>query len=371
MTAASHRFLPLAVPQVAQLAPYVPGKPLDELAREWGIVDAIKLASNENPFGPGELARAAYVAAGAELGRYPDGGGVALRAAIAAHHGLTPAMVTLGNGSNDVLDLVARTFLGPGRSAVMAEYAFAVYPLATQAVGATARVAPARDFGHDLAALRAAIDDTTRVVWLANPNNPTGTWLAPAAVKAFVAALPPTCLCVLDEAYAEYVDDPETATGVAWLDEFPQLIVTRTFSKAHGLAALRVGYALSHPDLAALLNRVRQPFNVNAPAQAAASAALTDRAHLECSAAHNRTERARLTAGLTALGLTVVPSAGNFVMVDVGRPAAVVDQALLRQGVICRPLANYGLPRHLRITVGLSAETDRALAALRVALESA
>ncbi|WP_295882522.1 histidinol-phosphate transaminase [uncultured Thiohalocapsa sp.] len=357
-------FLALAAPQIAGLTPYVPGKPLSELARELGISSAVKLASNENPLGCGEAAQAAYVDCAAELGRYPDGGAFALRRAIAEHHGVDAAQVTVGNGSNDVLDLVARTFLHPGVESVFSEHAFAVYPLATQAVGATARVAPARDFGHDLAAMAALVSERTRVVWIANPNNPTGTWLAAEPLRAFIAGLPAHALVVVDEAYFEYVTAPDYPDTSRWLADFPNLIVTRTFAKVYGLAALRVGYGLSHPDLAELLNRVRHPFNVNAPAQAAAIAALGDRAHVQRSVAHNRAEMARVTAGLEQLGIGCIPSVCNFVTADLGRPAGPVEQALLREGVICRPVGNYGLPNHLRISIGLAEENTRMLAAL-------
>ncbi len=363
-------YLAIAAAQIAGLSPYVPGKPVSELERELGIRDSVKLASNENPLGPGPLARAAYLAAAAELERYPDGGGFALRRAIAEYHGLDADQVTIGNGSNDVLDMIARAFLGPGRESVFSEHAFAVYPIATQAVGATARVAKARDFGHALDAMAELVGPQTRVVWIANPNNPTGTWLPAAPLRAFIAALPQTCICVLDEAYTDYVDEPDYPDGVAWLADFPNLVVTRTFAKVHGLASLRVGYGLSHPDLADLLNRVRQPFNVNTPAQAAAEAALADDAHIARSVAHNRSEMARLSAGLKDLGLGHIPSVGNFVTVDLDRPAGPVDQALLRAGVICRPVGNYGLPNHLRVSVGLEQENTRLLETLEQVLRS-
>ena len=363
-------FLDIAVAQIAGLSPYVPGKPVSELERELGIRDSVKLASNENPLGPGPMARAAYQAVAAELERYPDGGGFSLRRAIADHHGLEPDQVTVGNGSNDVLDMVARAFLGPGRESVFSQHAFAVYPIATQAVGATARVAPAVDFGHELDAMAELVGPETRVVWIANPNNPTGTWLPAAPLRRFIAALPGTCICVLDEAYTDYVEEPDYPDGVDWLVDFPNLIVTRTFAKVHGLAALRVGYGLSHPDLAELLNRVRHPFNVNAPAQAAAVAALADHEHIARSVAHNRAEMARLTAGLRDLGLGYIPSVGNFVTIDLERPAGPVDQALLRAGVICRPVSNYGLPNHLRVSIGLEQENTRLLETLDRVLRS-
>jgi histidinol-phosphate aminotransferase len=364
MSRDENRFLNRAAPQIAGLTPYVPGKPISELERELGITDSVKLASNENPLGCGEAARAAYLSAAAELARYPDGGGFALRRAIAAHHGLEPEQVTIGNGSNDVLDLVARVFLAPGRESVFSEHAFAVYPIATQAAGADARVAPARDYGHDLDAMSALVSERTGVVWIANPNNPTGTWIAADPLRAFLSSLPAQCIVVVDEAYFEYVQRDAYPDTTRWLDAFPNLIVTRTFAKVHGLAALRVGYGLSHPDIAELLNRVRHPFNVNAPAQAAAIAALEDREHVARSIAHNRDEMERVNAGLAGLGLDAIPSVGNFVTVDLGQPAAPIDQALLREGVICRPVANYGLPRHLRITIGLAKENERMLEAL-------
>ena len=362
--ASDNPFLRHAAPHISGLTPYVPGKPTSELERELGITDSVKLASNENPLGCGELARAAYRACADELGRYPDGGAFALRRAIAEHHGVDAAQVTVGNGSNDVLDLVARAFLHPGRESVFSEHAFAVYAISTQAAGATARIAAAKDFGHDLDALAALVNERTAVVWIANPNNPTGTWLGSTPLRAFIDSLPEHCLCVIDEAYFEYVEEPDYPDTSAWLAECPNLIVTRTFAKVHGLAALRVGYGLSHAHVAELMNRVRHPFNVNAPAQAAAIAALGDHDHVARSIAHNRAEMARLTAGLDRLGLEWIPSVCNFITVDLGRPAAPVDQALLQAGVICRPVANYGLPNHLRVSVGLADENDRLLAAL-------
>lgn len=357
-------FLELTAPGIAGLTPYVPGKPVLELERELGISGSIKLASNENPLGPGPLARRAIVGGLNEIGRYPDGGGFDLRRVLAKHHGLAPECVTLGNGSNDALDLVARVFLQPGVESLFSEHAFAVYPIATQAMGATARVAPARDYGHDLDAMAALVSDRTRVVWIANPNNPTGTWLPAAALRAFIESLPATCVVVLDEAYTDYVAEPEFPDTSQWIGHFANLIVTRTFSKAHGLAALRVGYALSDPRVADLLNRVRQPFNVNSLAQAAAAAAIGDRDHVRASVELNRAGMTQLTGAFQSMGLGYIPSVGNFVCVDLGRPAAPVNDALLRQGVIVRPVANYGLPSHLRISIGLEAENERLIAAL-------
>ena len=361
-------YLALAAPGIGGLTPYVPGKPVSELERELGITGSIKLASNENPLGPGARARTAIAAGLDEIGRYPDGGGFEPRRAIAAHHGVAPGMVTLGNGSNDVLDMIARVFLAPGSESVYSAHAFAVYPIAIQAVGATARVAPARNFGHDLEAMAALVNARTRVVWIANPNNPTGTWLAAGALRRFIDALPPTCVVVVDEAYTEYVEEPDFPDSTRWLAECPNLIVTRTFSKAHGLAALRVGYALCDPRLADLLNRVRQPFNVNSLALAAAAAAIGDRDHVRASVELNRAGMRQLTEGFERMGLGYIPSVGNFVTVDLARPAVPVNEALLRRGVIVRPIGNYGLPNHLRISIGLPEENARFLAALAESL---
>ena len=360
--------LDIAAPGIAGPRPYIPGKPISELERELGITGSIKLASNENPLGPSPKALAAAQAALAELARYPDGGGFDLRAALAAKHGVDRNCITLGNGSNDVLDMIARVFLHPCVETVMSEHAFAVYPISSQAVGATIRIAPAKGFGHDLDAMRERVGEHTRVVWVANPNNPTGTWLARDPLEAFLASLPEQVIAVVDEAYVEYVDAPDYPDASQWLGRFPNLIVTRTFSKAFGLAALRVGYALSSPEVADLLNRVRQPFNVNSIALAAALAALGDAEHVRKAVDLNRQGMAQLIDGLRARGLRFIPSVGNFLAIDLGQPAGPIDQALLREGVITRPIGNYGLPNHLRVTIGLPEENARFLAALKKVL---
>ena len=370
MSHCDNPFLELAAPWIAGLTPYVPGKPISELERELGIRDSVKLASNENPLGPGAKAREAIASMLGELGRYPDGGGFELRRALADFHGVSPAAITIGNGSNDVLDIIARTFLHPGAESVFSEYSFAVYPIATQSVGATARVAKARDYGHDLEAMSALVNDRTRVVWIANPNNPTGTWLSAESLKSFIGSLPKSCVVVVDEAYTEFVAEPDFPDATNWVQTFPNLIVTRTFAKAHGLAALRVGYGISDPRLADLLNRIRQPFNVNALAQAAAAAAITDREHVRASVELNRAGMRQLTAAFDRLGIRYIPSVGNFVTIDLGRPAAPVNEALLRRGVIVRPVANYGLPNHLRISIGLEQENARFITALEDVLTS-
>jgi histidinol-phosphate aminotransferase len=361
-------FLTLSAPGIAALKPYVPGKPVSELERELGISDSVKLASNENPLGPSQKVQEILQAELGELARYPDGGGFSLRATLAQHHGVTADAITLGNGSNDVLDIIARVFLHPGVEALFSQHAFAVYPISTQAVGATARMTPAKNYGYDLDAMRPMVNENTRVIFIANPNNPTGTWLAHDELKSFIASLPPSVMVVVDEAYVEYVQEDQYPDASQWLNEFPNLIVTRTFSKAYGLAGLRIGYSLSHPAVADLLNRVRQPFNVNALALAAAEAALDDQEHIRQSVTMNAQGMQQLIAGINELGLDYIPSVGNFISVDVGRPVGEVDALLLREGCIGRPIANYGLPRHLRITIGQSHENSRFLAALRKVL---
>lgn len=358
--------LDLALPGVRKLQPYVPGKPIAELEREYGVRDAIKLASNENPLGPSPLALARVRAELAELARYPDGNGFVLKQRLAALLGVATDQITLGNGSNDILEFAARAFVAPDDEVIFSEHAFAVYPIVTQAVGGRARIAPARAWGHDLDAMLGLVNARTRLVFIANPNNPTGTWLNAQALENFIHALPPHVLVVLDEAYFEYAAaaHAEYPDGMRWIKRYANLIVTRTFSKAYGLAGLRIGYGVSHPDIANILNRVRQPFNVNSLALAAAAAALQDHEHLARSVELNRAGMAQLCAAFNDMGLTFIPSAGNFVCVDVGHDAAAVYEALLYQGVIVRPVANYGMPRHLRITVGLPDENERFITAL-------
>ncbi len=356
---------------VRDIAPYVPGKPVEELAREFHLDPAgiVKLASNENPRGPSPKALAAIATAAADVTRYPDGNGFALRSALASRLGVAPECLVLGNGSNDVLELVTQAFLTPGDEAIYAQHAFAVYPLATHARGAKGVEVPAKDHGHDLPAMLAAVTPRTRVVFVANPNNPTGTWIGAAAMEAFVANVPREVVVVLDEAYDEYLAPSDRSRSISWIARYPNLIVSRTFSKAYGLAALRVGYGVMDASVADLLNRVRQPFNVNSLAQAAAIAALGDAAYVEESARSNREGMRQIEAGLAKLGVAFVPSHGNFLLVNVGDGARVYA-ALLRDGVIVRPVANYGLPAFLRVTVGLPAENERFLAALGRALGS-
>ena len=356
-----------ALAYVRAISPYQPGKPITELAREMGIPVAsiVKLASNENPLGMSPKAKQAVQAAIDGIERYPDQ--FELIAKVAQRCGVAQEQIVLGNGSNDVLDLIARVFLAPGRSAVFAQHAFAVYPLATLSTGAELIATPAKNYGHDLAAMLAAIRPDTRVVWIANPNNPTGNFLPYAEVRAFLEKVPAEVVVVLDEAYNEYIPPAERVDTAAWVKEFPNLVVCRTFSKIFGLAGLRVGYALASAEVAGLMNRVRQPFNVNNLALAAAAAALDDEEFVSASYELNRRGMAQIVDGLEKLGLEHIPSYGNFVTFRAG-DAGSVNQKLLQQGVIVRPIGGYGLPEWLRVTIGTEAENARFLEALAKAL---
>jgi histidinol-phosphate aminotransferase len=356
-----------ALSYVRAISPYQPGKPITELAREMGIPveKIVKLASNENPLGMSPMAKRAVEAAINGIERYPDQ--FDLIKAVAERCSVAQNQVVLGNGSNDVLDLIARVFLAPGRSAVFAQHAFAVYPLATLSTGAELISTPAKNYGHDLNAMRAAIRPDTRIVWIANPNNPTGNFLPYPEVRAFLETVPPDVVVVLDEAYNDYLAPAERVDTAAWIKDFPNLVVTRTFSKIFGLAGLRVGYAIASAEVADLMNRVRQPFNVNNLAIAAAVAALDDHQFVAESYELNRRGMAQLLAGLKRLGLEHIPSHGNFVTFKV-IGAAEVNQKLLKQGVIVRPIAGYGLPDWLRVTIGTEPDNARFLEALEKAL---
>lgn len=362
-------FLQLALEGVQQLMPYVPGKPADELQRELGISEVIKLASNENPLGTGRKVAEAIHNSLSEIARYPDGSGFALKAALSARWGVEPDQITLGNGSSEILELVMRTFVAPEHEVVFAQHAFALYPILTQAVGAQARVVPAQDYGHDLPAMRAAVNAKTRVVFIANPNNPTGTLLSPQAVEDFVASLPSNVLCVLDEAYYEFVDPACRTESMAWPLKYPNLIIARTFSKAYGLAGLRIGFGVSSPEVADLLNRVRQPFNGNMLALAAAEAAMGDADYLVETISVNNAGMAQMTAAFEALDLSWIPSSGNFVSVDVKQTARPIYDALLQKGVIVRPVANYEMPNHLRVSIGSERENAIFIQALGEVLQ--
>ena len=359
----------LAPGYIRAIAPYQPGKPISELAREMGIEEAgiIKLASNENPLGVSPLARRAIEATLADLARYPDGNGFGLKQALSRRHDVPQERIVLGNGSNDVLEMAARAFLAPGLEAVYSQHAFAVYPLAVQAAGATGIEVPAQDYGHDLAAMRRAVTPRTRLAFIANPNNPTGTLVPARELEAFIEGLPREVLVVLDEAYHEYLAEAFRSDSIGWLKRFPNLVVTRTFSKVYGLAGLRVGYAFAAAGVADLMNRVRQPFNVNSVALAAATAALDDAGFVRKSFELNRSGMRQLTDGFKRLAIEYIPSYGNFVSFRV-KDAAGVFQKLLGAGVIVRPIASYGMPQHLRVTIGLESENARFLAALAQAL---
>lgn len=363
-------YIQLATASVQGLTPYVPGKPVEELERELGISNIVKLASNENPLGPSDAVLTAIDAVKSEMARYPDGNGFHLKHALASHLAVSQEQITLGNGSNDVLDLIARAYLASGDEAVFSQYAFAVYPISTQAVGATAVVTPAKDYGHDLQAMANAVSEKTKVIFIANPNNPTGTSFGKSEWEAFIAQIPERVLVVLDEAYIEYVEGEASLNGLDYLSQYPNLIVTRTFSKAYGLASLRVGYSISHPQVANVLNRVRHPFNVNSFALAAAVAALKDTAYLQKSRELNQRGMVQLENGFKQLGLDYIPSAGNFITVHFQQNGAELFQKLLQQGVIVRPVGNYGMPNSLRISIGLPEENQRCLDALKSVLGS-
>ncbi len=356
---------------IRSIAPYQPGKPISELAREMGLKEdsIVKLASNENPRGIGPRTRAALDAALGDVARYPDGNGHDLKFALSRRYGVDMGSIVIGNGSNDVLELVSLAFLSQGRSAVYSQHCFAVYPLATQARGARGIQVPAKNWGHDLAAMAAAVDAETSVLWIANPNNPTGTIVRPDELEAFLRKVPERVIVVVDEAYNEYLSPDLKSETVKWLKRHPNLIVSRTFSKAYGLAGLRVGYAFAHPSVADVLNRVRQPFNVNSLALAAAAAALDDMEFVARSYAENLSGLRQIEEGARALGLEWIPSHGNFITVRVGK-ANDVYRRLLKRGVIVRPVGGgYQLPEHLRITVGTPEENERFLVALAASLK--
>ena len=368
-------YLKLATTGVQQLTPYQPGKPVEELERELGISGSIKLASNENPLGPSPLALAAIKANSSSVNYYPDGGGFALSDKLAQKHQVDASNITLGNGSNDILELVTRAFLTSSHSAVFSEHSFAVYPIVVQAVGATANVAKAfsedhetMPLGHDPAALLSQIDDSTRIIFIANPNNPTGTWLAPSVLEALFATIAEDIIIVLDLAYTEYMDEAIKPPIKRWLEKFPNLVVTQTFSKVYALAGLRIGYSISNPEIADILNRVRQPFNTNMLAQAAAIASLDDDEHVIKSVEMNNTGKAFLQNAFTEMGLAYLPTMGNFISVNVKQDGMALYHKLLQQGVIVRPVANYAMPEYLRITIGTHQQNERFVETLKQCL---
>lgn len=356
--------LSLATKGVAGLQPYSGGKPIEELQRELGLGEIIKLASNENPLGPSQKVLD-VIASTKDLSRYPDGNGFTLKKALADKHNIEPEKITLGNGSNDVLEMTARAFVSTEHQVIYSQHSFAVYPIVTQAVGAEHVVVPANDWGNDLPAMLNAITDKTRLIFIANPNNPTGTWVNSSDLRNFLENVPGHVIVLLDEAYFEYaIGEKNYPDCSLWLDDFHNLIVTRTFSKAYGLAGLRVGYGLSHPDIANLLNRVRQPFNNNSLALVAAETALQDMQYIEHSIEVNHSGMKQLMLAFDDMGLEFIPSKGNFICVDFEQPADDIYDSLLKAGVIVRPVANYGMPNHLRISVGLESENKKFIDAL-------
>jgi histidinol-phosphate aminotransferase len=350
--------------KITGLKPYQPGKPIDEVARELGITDIVKLASNENPRGPGDKVQQAIAQVSKMLSRYPDGGGFEFKAALAEHVGIESNQLTLGNGSNDVLDLIARVVVEPGYEAIISEHSFVVYRLAVTCCGGDLITVPAKKYGTDLEAMLRAINSRTRVIFIANPNNPTGTWVPGPDLVGFLDRVPDDVWVVLDEAYLEYMTAEDYIDGASLLPKYSNLILTRTFSKVYGLAAVRLGYGVSTAEFADLLNRVRQPFNVNSLAMAAGITALADKAYVEESVELNRKGMQQMVQGLQSLGYSYIPSAGNFVSFDCGQSGANVFQKLLEQGVIVRPIAEYGLPNHIRVSIGLPSENERFLTAL-------
>jgi len=350
---------------IQKIAPYQGGKPITELAREMNlnVEDIVKLASNENPLGISPKADYAIQEAILDIARYPDGNSFALREAVSNKFSVAPEQIVFGNGSNDILELVARAYLNSDSEVIYSQHAFAVYPLVTQAMGAKGVVVPAKDFGHDLSAMLAAITNKTSLIFIANPNNPTGTLLAKDALYTFLKQVPQHVLVVLDEAYDEYLPAEYKSQAIGWLKEFENLVISRTFSKAYGLAGLRIGFGLCHAQIADMMNRVRQPFNVNSIAQAAAVASLADDDFVERSYALNQAGMAQLKHGFDQLGLTYIPSFANFISVKVG-DAAAINQKLLQRGVIVRPVANYEMPEYLRVSIGLFSENAKFLEVL-------
>lgn len=361
-------FLELTSDGIRGLSPYVPGKPVEELQRELGLSDIIKLASNENPLGPSPKVIERLGGAMDELARYPDGSAYHLKGALSRFLGVAPETLTIGNGSNDVLELLARVFLNGSNESVVSQHSFVVYPLVTRAIGADLKVVPARNYGQDLEATLNTISAKTRMVFIANPNNPTGTWINEQTLVDFMDQVREDVIVVLDEAYFEYVEEADYPDGIKLFQRYPNLVVTRTFSKVYGLAALRIGYSVSHPDIADLLNRVRQPFNVNAMSLVAAVAALDDQDHVKNAVRVNREGLAFLTGACDELGLSYIPSVGNFLTVDFGREAGPIYDALLHEGVIVRPIGVYEMPNHLRVTVGTQTENARFVEALKKVL---
>ncbi len=356
-------------PALQNVPVYQPGRPIEEVARELGLPagDIIKLASNENPLGPSPAALAAMQKAIAQLHLYPDGNAFYLKQKLAEKLGLTPANLILGNGSNEIIEFVGHAMLGPGADVIVSQYCFAIYPIVTRLFGANPITVPARNYGHDLPAMLAAITPQTKVVFVANPNNPTGTLAPRADVLRLIDEVPKNVLLVMDEAYIEFLEEPVDLLPGIRRGERPNLLIMRTFSKIFGLAGLRLGYGIAQPELIAALEKIRQPFNINSVAQAGALAALDDAEHVRRTRANNAEGLQFITAGLREMKLEIIPSAANFILVRVGDGQRVFNE-LQKQGVIVRPLGGYQMPEWIRISIGSAQENTRCLTALKKVL---
>lgn len=356
-------------PVLEHLPVYQPGRPIEEVARELGMPASriIKLASNENPLGPSPAALAAIRKTARQLHLYPDGNAFYFKKKLAASLGVDPATLILGNGSNDIIEFLGHALMGPGIEVVVSQYCFAIYPIVTRLLGSRLITVPAKNYGHDLPAMQNAVTVNTRVLFVANPNNPTGT-LAPAKdLRRLVEEVSASVVVVIDEAYIEFLDDPADFLPLIRSGKKPNLILMRTFSKIHGLAGLRIGYGIGHPEFIAALEKIRQPFNINSLAQAAGLAALDDRAHVKRTLRNNTAGKKYLEAALAKLGLEYVPTSANFILVRVGNGRKVFE-GLQRQGVITRPMGGYQLPEWIRISIGTPAENRRCIQTLRMVL---
>ena len=340
------------------LTPYEPGKPLEDLEREYGIKNAIKLASNESPLGPSPKVLKALEEVISGVHRYPDGNGFRLKQALSSKHSVDMSVLTLGNGSNDIIEFVARCFLSPKDNAIYSKYAFAVYPLIVQALGAEGIEVEAKDWGHDLQSMLEAINKDTKIVFIANPNNPTGTFIKKNEMIRFLEKVPSQVIVLLDQAYFDYSNYESEDVSFSLVEDFPNLVISRTFSKAYGLAGLRVGYSVSSSNIADYLNRVRQPFNVNSLALVAAESALKDDEHLEKCLRINKDEKERLYKYFISHGYDYIESFANFVSFDCKDNSNEVFKNLLPKGVIARSMDIYKMPNHLRVTIGLPEENS-------------
>ena len=362
----NNKFIALAKQNIHQMTPYVPGKPIEETARELGLDEKsiIKLASNENPLGTSTKVKEIISAAVPGLSLYPDGSAFMLKKALSVHLGIDTSRITPGNGSDELLRLLAMAYAGPGDEVIFSQYSFVVYMLATLSVSAKPVVVPASSWGADIDHIVAAVNENTRIIYIANPNNPTGTWLSPDQIQSLLKRINSKVIVVLDEAYIEYSDDTDIHDSISWTDKYQNLVITRTFSKAYGMAGLRIGYAIANPQITDVINRVRPPFNVNEIAQKAAVAALSDQQFIKLSQQNNQKGMQELQQGFKTLGLNYIPSKGNFITVDVDNDNKKIAEQLLSAGIIVRPLNGYKMPRHIRVTVGSAEENAKFLKVL-------